>query len=135
SAEFPLLWPTAPGAQALGRMAGKATLVTLGRQSPLAVFLAFLRLGVTSFGGPVAHLGYFRAEFVGRRGWLDDGAFAECVAVSQLLPGPASSQTGMLVGWLAAGPVGAVAAWLGFTAPSAIAMAVIAMLLPRFAAG
>ncbi len=109
--------------------------MTLGKRSPLAVFLAFLRLGFTSFGGPVAHLGYFRAEFVERRRWLDDGTFGECIAVSQLLPGPASSQTGMLVGWLAAGPAGAVAAWLGFTAPSAVAMTAIAMLLPRFAAG
>lgn len=104
-------------------------------RSPLTVFLAFLRLGCTSFGGPVAHLGYFRAEFVERRGWIDDSTFGECVAISQLLPGPASSQTGMLIGWLAAGFPGALAAWIGFTAPSAIAMTAIALALPHLAVG
>lgn len=100
-------------------------------RSPLEVLLAFLRLGCLSFGGPVAHLAYFRTEFVHRRHWVDDAAFAECVALSQLLPGPGSSQTGMLLGWLAAGPAGAVAAWIGFTLPSAVLMAAIALLLPH----
>jgi chromate transporter len=97
----------------------------------LDVFVAFLRLGCTSFGGPVAHLAYFRREFVEQRRWLDDAAFGECVALSQLLPGPGSSQTGMLVGWLRAGPAGAVGAWVGFTLPSAVLMTVFALALPR----
>ncbi|HTX58878.1 MAG TPA: chromate efflux transporter [Verrucomicrobiae bacterium] len=104
-------------------------------RSPLEVLLAFLRLGATSFGGPIAHLGYFRAEFVERRGWLDEAAFAECVAISQLLPGPSSSQTGILIGWIAAGPPGAAAAWAGFTAPSALLMTAIGLALPRLAIG
>jgi len=86
------------------------------------VFLAFLRLGLTSFGGPVAHLGYFRAEFVATRRWLDDAAYADLVALCQFLPGPASSQTGIALGLMRAGFAGAFAAWLGFTAPSAVAM-------------
>ena len=92
----------------------------------LAVFLAFLRLGCTSFGGPAAHLGYFRREFVQRRRWLSEAQFAQCVALTQVLPGPASSQTGMLVGLLRAGWPGAVAAWLGFTLPSAVLMVLFA---------
>jgi chromate transporter len=90
--------------------------------SPFEVLRIFLRLGLTSFGGPVAHLGYFRAEFVQRRRWLDEGAYADIVALCQFLPGPASSQTGIGIGILRAGLPGAVAAWLGFTAPSALAM-------------
>ena len=86
------------------------------------VFPVFLRLGLTSFGGPVAHLGYFRHEFVERRRWLDDAAYADIVALCQFLPGPASSQVGMCVGLLRAGLWGAIFAWLGFTAPSAVAM-------------
>jgi chromate transporter len=92
------------------------------RSSPLEVFRIFLRLGLTSFGGPVAHLGYFRAEFVARRKWLDEAAFADIVALCQFLPGPASSQTGISIGILRAGLPGALAAWLGFTLPSALAM-------------
>ena len=90
--------------------------------SILAVFLAFLRLGCTSFGGPVAHLGYFRAEFVERRKWLDEAAYADIVALCQFLPGPASSQVGVTIGMLRAGLPGGFAAWLGFSGPSAIAM-------------
>ena len=86
------------------------------------VFGIFLRLGLTSFGGPIAHIGYFRREFVERRQWLDEDAFAALVAFCSVLPGPTSSQVGMLIGMLRAGAAGAVAAWLGFTAPSAIAM-------------
>ena len=82
----------------------------------------FLRLGLTSFGGPVAHLGYFRAEFVERRRWLDEPVYADVVALCQFLPGPASSQVGISIGILRAGLPGALAAWLGFTGPSAIAM-------------
>ena len=88
----------------------------------IETFLVFLRLGLTSFGGPVAHLGYFRETFVRRRRWLDEAAFADIVALCQFLPGPASSQTGIAIGMVHAGAPGAAAAWLGFTAPSAIAM-------------
>jgi len=86
------------------------------------VFRAFLYLGLTSFGGPVAHLGYFRREFVNRRRWLDEAAYADIVALCQFLPGPASSQVGISLGLLRAGYPGAFAAWLGFTAPSAFLM-------------
>lgn len=86
------------------------------------VFLAFLKLGLTAFGGPVAHLGYFREEFVRRRGWLDEAAYADLVALCQFLPGPASSQVGFGLGLLRAGLSGALAAWLGFTLPSAVLM-------------
>ena len=88
----------------------------------IAVLLAFLRLGCTSFGGPVAHLGYFRTEFVERRKWLDEPAYADIIALCQFLPGPASSQTGVTIGMLRAGLPGGFAAWLGFSGPSAIAM-------------
>jgi chromate transporter len=90
--------------------------------SPWTVFLAFLRLGLTSFGGPIAHLGFFRTEFVERRRWLDEAHYADVVALSQFLPGPASSKVGIIVGVLRAGIPGALAAWLAFTAPSAIAL-------------
>jgi chromate transporter len=92
------------------------------RQSVVTVFLTFLRLGLTSFGGPVAHLGYFREEFVARRKWLDERAYADLVALCQFLPGPASSQVGIGVGLSRAGLPGAVAAWIGFTMPSALAL-------------
>src|SRR5258708_23047262 len=91
------------------------------RGSVLEVLLIFLRLGVTSFGGPVAHLGYFRTEFVDRRQWLDEAAYADIVALCQFLPGPASSQGRMSIGSLRAGLPGAAAAWFGFTVPSALA--------------
>jgi chromate transporter len=84
------------------------------------VLLAFLALGLTSFGGPVAHLGYFRRQFVERRGWLDAAEFADLVALCQFLPGPASSQVGIAIGLARAGAIGAVAAWVGFTLPSAL---------------
>ena len=86
----------------------------------------FLRLGLTSFGGPVAHLGYYRREIVERRGWLDEAAFADIVALCQFLPGPASSQTAISIGILRAGMPGGFAAWIGFTMPSAVAMAAFA---------
>ena len=86
------------------------------------VLLAALRLGLTSFGGPVAHIGYFRDEYVTRRRWLDDAAYADLVALCQLLPGPASSQVGIAVGMRRAGLPGGIAAWVGFTAPSAAAL-------------
>jgi len=98
--------------------------------SPLEVFAAFLLLGLTSFGGPVAHLGYFRREFVQRRRWLDDGAFGDILALCQFLPGPASSQAGLMIGLSRAGYGGMAAAWLGFTGPSAIAMVAFALAAP-----
>lgn len=91
--------------------------------SPLHIFLVFLRLGLTSFGGPVAHLGYFRDEFVHRRRWLGEEAYADIVALSQFLPGPSSSQVGMAIGLVRGGIVGLIAAWTGFTLPSALLMA------------
>jgi chromate transporter len=90
--------------------------------SPLDVFLAFLKLGLTAFGGPVAHLAYFRREFVERRGWLTEAAYADLVALGNFLPGPASSQVGMAIGLRQAGLVGALAAFAGFTLPAATAM-------------
>ena len=84
------------------------------------VAAAFLKLGLTSFGGPIAHLGYFRAELVERRRWIDEKAYGELVALSQVLPGPASSQVGFALGLLRAGPFGALAAFLAFTLPSAL---------------
>ena len=90
------------------------------------VFIAALRLGVTSFGGPIAHLGYFRHEYVVRRRWLDDHAFTEIVGLCQFLPGPASSQVGFAIGWLRAGPRGALAAWTAFTFPSVLLMLALA---------
>jgi chromate transporter len=90
------------------------------------VFGAALKLGLTSFGGPVAHLGYFRNEYVVRRQWLDEAAYADLVALCQFLPGPASSQVGIAVGLLRGGYAGAVAAWIGFTLPSAIALVLFA---------
>src|SRR5215468_5241147 len=99
-----------------------AAVETVPTGTALEVLTAFTRLGLTSFGGPVAHLGYFRAEFVERRRWLDDASYADLVALCQFLPGPASSQVGIAVGLSRAGYAGALAAWLGFTLPSALAM-------------
>src|SRR5262245_22980402 len=90
--------------------------------SAVEVFKVFLKLGLTSFGGPIAHLGYFRTEFVERRRWLDEKSYADLVALGQFLPGPASSEVGIAIGALRAGYAGALAAWLGFTLPSAVAM-------------
>lgn len=92
------------------------------QRTAIRVFLTFLRLGLTSFGGPVAHLGYFHDEFVVRRKWLDERSYADLVALCQFLPGPASSQVGIGVGLARAGLPGAVAAWTGFTVPSALAL-------------
>ncbi len=96
------------------------------RGSIFEVFAVALRLGLTSFGGPIAHLGYFRDEYVVRRKWLDERSYADVVALCQFLPGPASSQVGMAVGIARAGLPGALAAWLGFTLPSALALVLFA---------
>src|SRR5277367_6930672 len=92
------------------------------RASSVEVLLVFLRLGCTSFGGPIAHLGYFQKELVERRRWCSEATLAEIIAVAQTLPGPASSQTGFALGILRAGWLGGVAAWVGFTLPSAALM-------------
>lgn len=98
-----------------------------GRAAAWTVFRVFLRLGLTSFGGPVAHLGYFRDEFVARRRWLSEAEYAELIALCQFLPGPASSQVGMALGLQRAGLRGALAAWCGFTLPSALLMVLFAL--------
>lgn len=96
------------------------------------IFSAFLKLGLTSFGGPVAHLGYFRFEFVERRKWLSEESYADLVALCQFLPGPASSQVGMAIGLLRGGTLGALAAWIAFTLPSALALVLFAYGLAAF---
>jgi chromate transporter len=94
--------------------------------SPVEVLLIFLKLGLSCFGGPIAHIGYFRDEFVVRRRWLDEQAYADLVALCQFLPGPASSQVGFSVGLMRAGYLGGAAAWTGFTLPSAILLVLFA---------
>jgi chromate transporter len=97
-----------------------------GAGSPLEVLLIFLKLGVSCFGGPIAHIGYFRDEFVVRRKWIDEHAYADLVGLCQFLPGPASSQVGFSIGLMRAGYPGALAAWTGFTLPSAIVLVLFA---------
>ena len=96
----------------------------------LGVLAVFLKLGLTSFGGPVAHIGSFRREFVERRRWLDDATFTDLVGLCQFLPGPASSQVGFSIGLLRAGWLGGLAAWCGFTLPSVVLLIAFAMLAP-----
>ncbi|OHE59090.1 MAG: chromate transporter [Thiobacillus sp. GWE1_62_9] len=104
-----------------------------GKRTPAwSVFLIFLRLGLTSFGGPIAHLGYFREEFVTRRRWLTERSYADLVALCQFLPGPASSQVGIALGLSRSGYAGALAAWAGFTLPSAIALTLFALGISRY---
>ena len=99
----------------------------LNKQSPWEVFKIFLRLGCTSFGGPTAHLGYFRDEFVEKRKWFSDKQYADLVALCQFLPGPASSQVGMAIGLQRAGYLGMFLAWVGFTLPSVLVMVAFAL--------
>jgi chromate transporter len=106
------IWPTMTGAKGAG--------------SPFEVLLIYLKLGLSCFGGPIAHIGYFRDEFVVRRRWLDESAYADLVALCQFLPGPASSQVGFSIGLMRAGYLGAAAAWTGFTLPSAILLVLFA---------
>lgn len=94
---------------------------------PGEVFGTFLKLGLTAFGGPIAHLGYFRDELVMRRRWIDEAGYADLVALCQFLPGPASSQVGFALGLLRGGPLGALAAWSAFTLPSALLMMLFAL--------
>lgn len=96
----------------------------------IEVFIAFLKLGLTSFGGPIAHLGYFRRELVERRAWVSESQFSQLLAICQFLPGPASSQLGFALGFLRAGALGAIAAFVAFTLPSAILLFAFATALP-----
>ena len=116
----PSVVPDAPGGEELLAPAARP------RGSVVEVFGVALRLGLTSFGGPIAHLGYFRDEYVARRRWVDEATYADLVALCQFLPGPASSQVGIALGTLRAGLLGGVAAWLGFTLPSALALLLFA---------
>jgi len=100
------------------------------QRSALTVLIVFLKLGLTSFGGPIAHLGYFRRQFVERLGWLDEESFTDLVALCQLLPGPASSQVGFSIGLLRAGWLGGLAAWCGFTLPSVALLLAFAAIAP-----
>lgn len=107
-------------------MSDQATEAPVERGTVWEVFWVFLKLGVTSFGGPIAHLGYFRDELVQRRRWLRDDDYGDLVALGQFLPGPASSQVGFGIGLYRAGPAGAIAAFLAFTLPSAIVLVAFA---------
>jgi len=108
-------------------MTDEQTLATVESDRPSEVFVAFLKLGLTSFGGPIAHLGYFRDELVLRRRWLSEAAYADLVALCQFLPGPASSQVGFALGYLRGGLRGALLAWTAFTLPSALLMLAFAL--------
>lgn len=101
----------------------------------LEVFKVFLKLGLTSFGGPIAHLGYFRHEIIERRKWMDEHAYADLVALCQFLPGPASSQVGLAIGLSRAGYMGAIAAWIGFTLPSALVLVLFAYGMTAWGSG
>lgn len=107
-------------------ISAEATSTPTRHGSALEVLRVFLKLGLTCFGGPIAHIGYFRDEFVVRRKWIDEHAYADLVALCQFLPGPASSQVGFSIGLLRAGYPGALAAWTGFTLPSAVALVLFA---------
>jgi len=99
--------------------------------SPLEVFVAFLKLGLTSFGGPIAHLGYFHRELIERRKWINESEFAQLLALCQFIPGLASSQLGFVLGLLRGGWTGAIAAFVAFTLPSALLLFAFAALLPQ----
>src|ERR687891_2299721 len=101
--------------------------------SLLEVLWVSTRLGLTSFGGPIAHLGYFHQEYVKRKKWIDEQSYTDLVALCQFLPGPASSQVGIGIGIARAGLAGGIAAWLGFTLPSALALIVFAFGIGAFA--
>jgi chromate transporter len=119
------------GTAATANQAGKAGDTPHVKGSVLEVLGVATRLGLTSFGGPVAHLGYFREEYVRRRRWISEDAYADLVALCQFLPGPTSSQVGVAIGILRAGLPGAIASWLGFTLPSAIILVAFAFGLQR----
>src|SRR6056297_1001308 len=104
-------------------------------KSALEVFREFLVLGLTSFGGPTAHVAFFRDRFVDRKKWMSEADFADLLALCQFLPGPASSQLGLSIGWRKAGWAGAFAAWFAFTMPSAIALTLFGLGLLKFGGG
>ncbi|AQH02348.1 chromate ion family chromate transporter [Burkholderia sp. KK1] len=110
---------------------GMTSSIPARSSTALQVFGVFLRLGLTCFGGPIAHIGYFRREFVERRRWLDDETFTDLVGLCQFLPGPASSQVGFSIGLLRAGWLGGLAAWCGFTLPSVLLLLAFAAIAPR----
>ena len=124
--------PDRPDAEASPEGPSESEIADISPQSPksrwaaLEVLWVALRLGLTSFGGPIAHLGYFREEYVVQRRWLDETSYADVVALCQFLPGPASSQVGIAVGYIRAGMAGGLAAWIGFTLPSALALVLFA---------
>src|SRR5690606_32766397 len=101
----------------------------------LEVLTVSTKLGLTSFGGPIAHLGYFHNEYVRKRKWMDERAYADLVALCQFLPGPASSQVGIGIGVVRAGLWGGLMAWLGFTLPSVVALIAFAFVLQGFDIG
>lgn len=101
----------------------------------LEILFASTKLGLTSFGGPVAHLAYFKDEYIDRRKWLDDKTYADIIAVCQFLPGPASSQVGMSIGMLRGGLLGGFISWVGFTIPSIIVLIIFALLYQTFSLG
>lgn len=105
------------------RVPAPETFKLAGNGSAVEVFLAFLKLGLMSFGGPIAHLGYFRDELVVRRRWIDEAGYADLIALCQFLPGPASRQVGFSLGLLRAGALGGLAAWTAYTLPSATILA------------
>src|SRR5690625_3509954 len=106
-----------------------------GFKSLLEILLVSTRLGLTSFGGPTAHLGYFHEEYVRRRKWMDEKSYADLVALAQFLPGPASSQVGIGIGVMRAGVLGGIVSFIGFTLPSVIALILFALLLTGFDIG
>lgn len=103
--------------------------------SLIEILLTSLKLGLTSFGGPVAHLGYFKNEYVDKRKWLDDKTYADIIALCQFLPGPASSQVGMAIGMLRGGFFGGIVSWFGFTIPSVLVLVLFALLYQSFSLG
>ncbi|MFC3746990.1 chromate transporter [Paenibacillus sp. GCM10012306] len=105
------------------------------KSSILEILAASTKLGLTSFGGPIAHLGYFRDEYVKRRKWLDEKSYADLVALCQFLPGPASSQVGISIGMMRGGLLGGIASWIGFTLPSALALMIFALALNNYDVG
>lgn len=101
-------------------------------KNTLEVFLVFLRLGLTSFGGPIGHISFFHDEFVKRKKWIDEHSFADLVALCQFLPGPASSQVGIAIGLTRAGYLGAIAAWIGFSLASALLLVLFGLGISHF---
>src|SRR5690606_13858168 len=104
-------------------------------KSLLEIFLVSTRLGLTSFGGPTAHLGYFHEEYVRRRKWIDEKSYADLVALCQFLPGPSSSQVGIGIGIMRAGILGGITSFIGFTVPSVVALIAFALLMTGFDVG